>query len=412
MSHEPPAPPTDDARPLAGVRIVDLTQYEAGPSATQILAWLGADVIKVEPPGGEPGRRLIGGDATRDSIVFVLFNQSKRSITLDLTLERDRGHLRDLLRSADVLTENFAPGTLERLGLPVEALLRELPSLIIAAIHGYAPGGPWSEFKSLDFVAQAVGGAMSVTGLPDGPPLRLGVTIADSGAGLHLAVGILAALIRRTRTGRGGRVEVALQDAVVNLMRNAMAPTYVSGRAAARTGSAYVTSAPSDLHPCHPGGPNDYLYILLASKQHWEGLLRAIGREDLIDDPRFSRQSARNERPDEARAVVRAWTQRHGKFEAMEHLSSFGVPCGAVLDTAELLANEHLHACAMIVDHTHPQWGTIRIPGCPIRLDGFTPRLDPAPAAGEHTDEILEELRTADGRKTHTAPSKQRPKRL
>jgi len=392
MSKEPAVPPNDDA-PLAGVRVVDLTQYESGPSATQILAWLGADVIKVEPPGGEPSRYLLSGDATRDSIIFLLFNQNKRSIVLDLTTDDDRRHLRDLLHTADVLAENFSPGTLDRLGLPVDALLREQPGLIVASIRGYAAGGPWSEYKSLDFVAQAVGGAMSVTGLPDGPPMRLGVTVADSGTGLHLAVGILAALHRRARSGRGGRVEVALQDAMVSLMRNAMAPTYVSGSAAPRTGSAYVSSAPSDLFPCHPGGPNDYLYILLASRQHWEGLLHAIGREDLIGDARLGRQSARNAHPEEARAVVQAWTEQHGKLEAMQRLSSFGVPCGAVLDTAELLANEHLRACGMVVSHTHPQWGTVRIPGCPIRIEGFTPRLDPAPAAGQHTAEILAALR-------------------
>lgn len=383
--------PPDDA-PLAGVRVVDLTQYEAGPSATQILAWLGADVIKVEPPGGEPSRHLVGGDAERDSIVFVLFNQSKRSIVLDLTRAEDRAHLHDLLRSADVMAENFAPTTLERLGFGIDALLQAQPRLIVASVRGYGAGGRWSQYKSLDFVAQATGGAMSVTGLPDGPPTRLGVTVADSGTGLHLAVGILAALLRRQRTGRGGRVEVALQDAVVNLMRNAMAPTYIAGHAAPRTGSAYVTAVPSDLYPCRPGGPNDYLYVLLASKQHWESLLQAIDRPDLLDDPRFARQSARNAHAEETRAILRAWSERHDKIEAMEHLSRFGVPCGAVLDTAELLANEQLRACGMIVDHEHPTWGRIPVPGCPIRLDGFTPRLEPAPSVGEHTDEVLAEL--------------------
>lgn len=381
----------DDA-PLAGVRVVDLTQYEAGPSATQLLAWLGADVIKVEPPGGEPARHLMGGDAQRDSIVFVLFNQAKRSITLDLRSEAGRRHLDDLLADADVLAENFSPGTLARLGVAVDDLLARLPRLIVASVRGYAPGGPWSEFKSLDFVGQAVGGAMSVNGFADGPPVRLGVTIADSGTGLHLAVGILAALVRRIRTGRGGRVEVSLQDAVVNLMRNAMAPTYLTRRAAERTGSAYVTAAPSDLYPCRPGGPNDYLYILLASKAHWDALLRAIGRTDLLDDPRFVRQSARNANAEAARTVVRAWTEQHDKHSAMEHLSQCGVPCGAVLDTAELLANEHLLATGMIIEHTHPAWGTIRVPGCPIRLDGFRPRYDPAPAAGAHTRDILAEI--------------------
>jgi formyl-CoA transferase len=393
MNDAPPAP-LDDAPPLAGVRVIDLTQYEAGPSATQILAWLGADVIKVEPPGGEPSRHLLGGDATRDSIVFVLFNQSKRSVVLDLAQPHDRQRLRDLLRTADVLAENFSPGTLARLGLPVDDLLRELPRLIVASVRGYGPGGPWSAFRSLDFVAQAVGGAMSVTGFPDGPPVRLGVTIADSGTGLHLAVGILAALVRRMRTGRGGRVEVALQDAVVNLMRNALAPTYISGHPAARTGSAYVTSVPSDLYPCHPCGPNDYVYILLASTQHWEGLLRAIGRDELLGDPRFARQSARNQHSEQTRAVVRTWTEQHHKLEVMRHLSAFGVPCGAVLDTAELLANEQLRACGMIVDHAHPQWGTIPVPACPIRLDGSPPRLEPAPAVGQHTTEIFAEIRS------------------
>jgi len=381
-----------EPRPLEGVRVVDMTQYEAGPSATQILAWLGAEVIKIEPPGGEPSRHLVGGDGTRDSIVFVLFNQSKRSVVLDLRRDDARQHLRELLRTADVLAENFAPSTLERLGLPLDALLRELPRLIVASVRGYGPAGPWSAYKSLDFVAQAVGGAMSVTGAADGPPSRLGVTIADSGTGLHLAVGILAALLRRAQSGRGGRVEVALQDAVVNLMRNAMAPTYVAGTAAPRTGNAYVTAAPSDLYPCAPGGPNDYLYILLAAKQHWEGLLRAIERTDLLDDPRFARQSARNANAADARAVVRAWTERHDKVAAMEHLSTFGVPCGAVLDTAELLANEQLRAAGMIVDHHHPQWGDLRVPACPIRLDGFSPRMEPAPALGADTAAVLAEI--------------------
>ena len=381
-----------EPRPLEGVRVVDMTQYEAGPSATQILAWLGAEVIKIEPPGGEPSRHLVGGDGTRDSIVFVLFNQSKRSVVLDLRRDDARQHLRELLRTADVLAENFAPSTLERLGLPLDALLRELPRLIVASVRGYGPAGPWSAYKSLDFVAQAVGGAMSVTGAADGPPSRLGVTIADSGTGLHLAVGILAALLRRARSGRGGRVEVALQDAVVNLMRNAMAPTYVAGTAAPRTGNAYVTAAPSDLYPCAPGGPNDYLYILLAAKQHWEGLLRAIERTDLLDDPRFARQSARNANAADARAVVRAWTERHDKVAAMEHLSTFGVPCGAVLDTAELLANQQLRAAGMIVDHHHPQWGDLRVPACPIRLDGFSPRMEPAPALGADTAAVLAEI--------------------
>ena len=204
---------------------------------------------------------------------------------------------------------------------------------------------------------------MSVTGVADGPPMRVGVTIADSGTGLHLAVGILAALFRRTRTGRGGRVEVALQDAVVNLMRNAMAPTYVAGAAAPRTGSAYVTAVPSDLYPCHPGGPNDYLYILLASKQHWESAAarhrpRGPDRRSALRAPVGAQRPPRGG----ARHRARLDDHRQHKFEAMEHLSTFGVPCGAVLDTAELLANEQLRACGMIVDHTTRSGATCAFP--------------------------------------------------
>lgn len=380
----------DEDRPLAGIRVIDLTQYEAGPSATQILAWLGADVIKVEPPKGDPSRSLAGADETRDSIVFLLFNQGKRSIVLDLTKEGERERLYSLLRDADVMAENFAPGTLSRLGLDVDRLRSEFPRLVIASIRGYAAGGPWSDYKSLDMVAQAVGGAISVTGEAGRPPVRIGPTIADSGTGLHLAVGILAALMRRQRTGRGGRVEVALQDAVVNLMRNAMVPMYVSGRPVPRTGSAYPGSAPSGLFPCAPGGPNDYVYVLLASTDHWRSLLRAMQREDLLDDPRYARQSARNENEAEVCAIVRQWTERHHKLEAMRRLSALGVPCGAVLDTCELLANEQLQRSGMIVTLDHPAWGELSVPGCPIRIDGRTPRVTPPPRLDEHGAQVLE----------------------
>lgn len=379
----------DEERPLEGIRVIDLTQYEAGPSATQILAWLGADVIKVEPPKGDPSRNLAGADGRRDSIVFLLFNQSKRSIVLDLTQQAERDRLYGLLRDADVMAENFAPGTLARLGLDMDRLREEFPRLVIASIRGYASCGPWADYKALDMVAQAVGGAISVTGEAGRPPVRVGPTIADSGTGLHLAVGILAALMRRHRTGRGGRVEVALQDAVVNLMRNAMVPMYVSGEPVPRTGSAYAGSAPSGLFPCAPGGPNDYVYILLASTGHWRSLLRAMQREDLLEDPRYARQSARNRNEAEVCAIVREWTERHHKLEAMRQLSELGVPCGAVLDTCELLVNEQLRRSGMIVTLDHPAWGQLRVPGCPIRISGCSPRIVPAPRLDEHGTDVL-----------------------
>lgn len=372
--------------PLAGIRVVDLTQYESGPSATQLLAWLGADVVKVEPPGGDPSRSLAGAGRERDSILFALLNQGKRSVTLDLKREDEREVLLDMLAAADVLAENFAPGTLGRLGLEVDALRDRYPRLVVAAIRGYAPAGPWAGFKSFDFVAQAVGGAISVTGEPDRPPVRIGPTVADSGAGLHLAVGILAALLRRDRTGRGGTVDVSLQDAMVNLMRNAMGPMYVTGAPAPRVGDAYPVAAPSGLHACAPGGPNDYVYVLLGSSRHWKSLLCAIEREDLIGDPRYARQSARNARTDEVRAVVGEWTRRHGKLEAMERISAHGVPCGATLDTCELLVNPQLVESGMIFEQALPGWGSVRLPGCPIRIDGVRLVPGPPPTLDEHRE--------------------------
>ena len=291
------------------MRVIDLTQYEAGPSATQLLAWLGADVIKVEPPGGDPARQLAGATPERDSAFFVLYNQSKRSVVLDLSKDGGRRQLDRLLEGADVLAENFAPGTLAPLGLAPERLGQAFPRLVVASIRGYRSGGPWSDYKSLDFVGQATGAGMSVTGEANRPPVRMGSTVADSGSGVHLALGILAALHRRFRTDRGGRVEVALQDAVLNLTRTALVPTYVTGEPNVRSGDRYVGSAPSGVFACRPGGPNDYVYILLSSRRHWEALLRAIERQDLLDDPRYARQSQRNAREDEVCEIVSAWTR-------------------------------------------------------------------------------------------------------
>jgi len=380
--------------PLSDLRVVDLTQYEAGPTATQFFAWLGADVIKVEPPKGDPGRHLAGATPERDSVFFSLFNHGKRSVVLDLKQDDGRASLRELLRSADVLAENFAPDTLERFGLPLDGLAREFPKLVIASVRGYASGGPWSGYKSLDFVAQATGGAMSITGEANGPPLRMGPTNADHSAGVHLALGILAALHRRARTGRGGRVEVALQDVVVSSLRTALVPTFVTRKVAPRRGADYPDTAPSGLHPCAPGGANDYVYLLLSSKEQWHALLRAIEREDLLDDPRYARQSQRNAREAEVREVVSAWTLERDKHEVMERLSRAGVPCGAVLDSGEVLANDHLRATGMAVRHLDPQWGELVLPGCPIRIDGERPELGPAPALGAHTKEALAEARS------------------
>jgi formyl-CoA transferase len=371
------------------VCVVDLTQFEAGPTATQALAWLGADVIKVEPPRGEPGRHLAGAAPGRTSAFFLFFNQSKRSVVLDLRKPADLDALHGLLERADVLAENFAPGTLDRLGLGAEDLLRRFPRLVVASVRGYARGGPWSDWKSLDMVAQATGGAISITGEPDRPPVRMGPTSADHSAGMHLALGIVAALHRRARTGRGGRVEVALQEVVVSSMRTAFTQHLVSGRPAQRQGADYPDSSPSGLFACAPGGPNDYVYLLLSNTEQWRALAAVLEHPGLLDDARFARQSLRNRNDAELREIVSAWTRRRGKLEAMERLSSAGVPCGAVLDTGELIANEQLRKTGMMVPIHHPEWGDVWLPGCPIRIDGAPPRFEPAPALGADTALVL-----------------------
>ncbi|HEX2715345.1 MAG TPA: CoA transferase, partial [Candidatus Acidoferrales bacterium] len=316
---------------LEGVRVLDLTQFEAGTSCTETLAWLGADVIKVEEPTrGEQGRVASADREGVDSYYFLLLNANKRSVTLDLRHPRGKAMFREMLLAADVMVENFAPGTIERLEFDYETVRAINPRIVYAQIKGYGPDGPYGRFPSFDMIAQAVGGALSITGENDGRPLRPGPTIGDTGTGLHCAIGILAALYDREFTGLGQRIEVAMQDAVINFCRIAYARQAVSGRAAERVGngSALIASAPSATYPCKPGGPNDFLYIYTsrAGNRHWDRLIRAIGREDLLDNPRFATPQARQENEAEVDALLSAWTRRHTKHEAMEILGQAGVP--------------------------------------------------------------------------------------
>ncbi|HKF78203.1 MAG TPA: CoA transferase, partial [Candidatus Dormibacteraeota bacterium] len=244
---------------LSGIRVVDLTQFEAGPSCTETLAWLGADVVKVEPPGrGEQGRGASTDQPGLDSYYFLLLNANKRSVTLNLRHPEGTAIMRELLRHADVFVENLRPGSVERLGLGYEAVRELNPRLVYAQVKGFPADGPYGEFLSFDPIGQAVGGAVSLTGTPDGRPLKPGPTIADTGTGLHCAIGILAALHQRERTGLGQRVEVAMQEAVINYCRISYARQALTGRGAERAGnrSQLGLTAPSDVFPCRPGGPN------------------------------------------------------------------------------------------------------------------------------------------------------------
>jgi formyl-CoA transferase len=378
---------------LDHIRILDLTHFEAGPSCTELLAFLGADVIKVEPPRtGEPGRTLFANKPELDSYFFLLLNANKRSITLNLKTEQGRQLFRSLVMKVDVVMENFSLGTMEEWDLGYQTLRELNPRLIYATVKGFGTYGPWSKYKSFNAAAQAAGGAFSITGLPGGPPLKPGPTIGDTGTGIHCAVGILAALLQRSKTGQGQHVEVSMQDAMVNYGRVPMRHHQQTGKVVERSGNRFAHLAPTDIYPCHPGGPNDYVYLMATSREMWENLLRVIGREDLLGDPRYTDQAERNKRFDEVFAFIHAWTEKHDKFTVMQKLGEAEVPCGAVFDSQNILTDPHLRERGMIVTVAHPTRGTITMPGCAVQLTDSPAEVKPAPLLGQHNEEVYREL--------------------
>jgi formyl-CoA transferase len=377
---------------LTGIRVVDLTNNQAGPSCGQMLAWLGADVVKVEEPGkGDPARHSLKDRADADSLFFLSFNGNKRSLTLNLKHPRGKEVFRTLLQSADVLLENFGPGVIERLGFGFAELQRINPRLVFASIKGFGSHGPYAEYKSYEPIAQAMGGAMSVTGSADGPPTYVWPSIGDSGTGMHCVIGILAALMQRQSTGRGQQVEVSMQDAVVNLIRVSLRDHQRLGKPMERTGNQLGAGVPGTTYRCHPGGPNDYVFVFV-QQQMWHALLGAIGRADLVGDARYETAEARWQRRDEVNALMEGWTSTRDKHEVMKILAGAGVPCGACLDTGEVLNDPHLHARDMIVEVQHPVRGGYVTVGNPIKLSDSPTTITPSPLLGQHRQEILREL--------------------
>jgi formyl-CoA transferase len=380
------------AQALDGIRVLDLTQYEAGPSCTQMLAWLGAEVIKIEPPTGEPGRTALSDRRGEDAWFFLLLNSGKKGVTLNLKSERGRAMFLDLVKTADVLVENMGPGAMDRLGLGWEALHQLNPRLIAASVKGFGGGGPYAEYKSFEWIAQAMAGAMSMTGSPDGPPTKAIGGLADTGAGLHTAIGILAAIIQRQTTGVGQQVEVAQQEAVVNLLRIHMRETYATGKPAPRQGNRSAAAAPSNIYRCSPGGPNDYVFIHCATVDMWKALTRIVGRPEMADDPRYHDRRDRVQIVDEIDTMIEAWTETRDKHEVMEIMAGAGVPCGAVLDSTEILSDPHLRKRRFIVDLDHPRRGPYPMPGNPVRLSDSTTEVGRSPLLGEHNAEVYGRL--------------------
>jgi formyl-CoA transferase len=389
---------------LAGVRVLDMTHVQSGPSCTQILAWLGADVIKIEMPGrGDITRTQLRDLPDVDSLYFTMLNCNKRSVTLNLKSDKGKRILAELIRRADVLVENFAPGVLDREGFPWERIREINPCVIYASIKGFGPG-PFLESKAYETIAQAMGGAMSTTGWEDGPPTSTGAQIGDSGTGIHAVAGILAALYQRTRTGRGQRVELAMQDAVLNLCRVKMRdqqrlrrgplneyPNRTFGDEVPRSGNASGGGQPGAALLCKPCGPNDYCYVII-QPQIWPALAQIIGHPELADDPAFATPEARLKHLDEVFALVESWTMLHSKHEVMRALMEVDIPCGPILSMKDLIEDEALIRRGMIVEVPHRERGTFKTVGCPIALSDSPVEVKSSPLLGEHTAEVLREM--------------------
>ena len=395
------------SKALDGVRILDMTHVQSGPTCTQLLAWFGADVVKVERAGvGDATRGQLRDIPDVDSLYFTMLNHNKRSITLDTKNEKGKEVFERLLRCCDVLVENFAPGALDRMGFPWEKIHEINPGIIYASVKGFGKG-PYQDCKVYENVAQCTGGSASTTGFDDGPPTVTGAQIGDTGTGLHLAIGILAALVHRQSTGLGQRVECAMQDGVMNLCRVKFRdqqrlqhgplteyPQYPNGEfgsSVPRSGNASGGGQPGWAVKTKPGGPNDYVYVII-QPPGWAHLMRVIGREDLIDDPEWSTPQVRLPKLDQCFAMIEEWTKTKTKFEVMETLNPLNVPCGPILSIEELINEEALMKTGTVVEVDHPERGKYRTVGNPIKLSNSPTEVIRSPLLGEHTDQILTDV--------------------
>ena len=392
---------------LDGVRILDMTHVQSGPTCTQILAWFGADVIKVELPGrGDITRGQLRDKPGVDSLYFTMLNCNKRSITINTKQEKGKEVFRKLLQACDVLVENFAPGALDRQGFTWEAIQQINPRLIYASVKGFGPG-PYEDCKVYENIAQCTGGAASTTGFDDGPPLVTGAQIGDSGTGIHLVAGILAALFQREKTGKGQRVTCAMQDTVLNLCRVKLRdqqrlaagplmeypqyPNGVFGDAVPRAGNASGGGQPGWAVRTKGGGPNDYIYVII-QPPGWEHLMKLCGRPELITDPEWATPEKRLPKLDRCFQIIEQWTMTLDKFEVMRKLNEFDVPCGPILDMGEIAEESALRATGTVVEVDHPKRGKFLTVGNPIKLSDSPTAVIRSPLLGEHTDEILKSI--------------------
>ena len=391
---------------LEGVKILDFTHVQSGPTCTQLLAWFGADVIKVERPGvGDITRGQLRDLPDVDSLYFTMLNHNKRSITIDSKHPRGKEVLEELVRTCDVLVENFAPGALDRMGLTWAHIQELNPRMILASVKGFGPG-KYEDCKVYENVAQCAGGSASTTGFDDGPPLVTGAQIGDSGTGLHLALGIVAALYQRNTTGRGQKVLAAMQDGVLNLCRVKLRdqqrlahgpmkeypqfPDQEFGDTVPRAGNASGGGQPGWILKCKgwETDPNAYIYFI-AQAPVWEPICDVIGKPEWKTDPGYAKPGARLPKLKAIFATVEQWTMTKTKFEVMDELNKYDIPCGPILSMKEIAEDEGLRATGTVVEVDHPTRGKYLSVGNPIKMSDSPTVVTRSPLLGEHTDEIM-----------------------
>ena len=389
---------------LSGIRILDMTHVQAGPTSSQLMGFLGADVIKLESPVGDATRGQLRDIPEADSLYFTMLNCNKRSITVNLKNDKGKEIFTKLVETCDVLMENFGPGVLDRLGFGWETVHEINPRIVMASIKGFGSEGPYAAFKAYENVAQAMGGAMSTSGLFDGPPVVTGAQIGDSGTGVHLMAGILAALIQRERTGRGQYVECAMMDCVMNLTRVKWrdhqrlehGPLSEYGHQefedfTPRAGNDSGGGQLGNAIQCKPGGPNDYLYIVV--QEHvWNALANRVGGEELVNDSRFDNINVRRANQGEMWDLLTEFASNYTKRELMRILNEINVPCGPIMSTTDLANDDHVKLREMYVELDHPERGKWYNLGCPMKLSDSPVEVTRSPLLGEHTEEILEEI--------------------
>jgi formyl-CoA transferase len=398
------------AKALDGIRILDFTHVQSGPTCTQLLAWFGADVIKIERAGeGDITRGQLRDIPGVDSLYFTMLNHNKRSITVDAKNPKGKEILEALVKTCDVLVENFAPGALDRMGFTWERIQALNPRMIVASIKGFGPG-PYEDCKVYENVAQCAGGSASTTGFDDGPPLVTGAQIGDSGTGLHLALGIVTALYQRISTGRGQKVLAAMQDGVLNLCRVKLRdqqrlartgvmeeypqyPHSIFGDAVPRAGNASGGGQPGWILKCKgwETDPNAYIYFITQAPV-WADICKIIGRPDWLTDPDYATPKARLPRLKEIFSTIEEWTKTKDKFEAMQILNEYDIPCGPILSMKEIADEPSLRKTGTVVEVDHPQRGTYLSVGNPIKMSDSPTEVARSPLLGEHTEEVLLEL--------------------